>query len=147
MSVSILWLIGGGVLLALEAFGMPGIGLLFAGLAALVTGLLVEFGAVSADQIAAQWAVFLIGTILFAGLLWKKLKNWRFGTGPRYRNMIGDEAIVIDALSGDFTGNVRWSGTLMQAKLQHGTTSTALIGARVTIAAIEGNILIVAPKQ
>ena len=148
MSLSIYWLIGGAALLALEAFGIPGIGALFAGLAAIVTGLLIEFGALPADDLLAQGATFFLATVLFAALLWKKLKNWRLSPGgPRYRNMVGDEAIVVDALSGDFTGNVRWSGTVMQARLQHGTVAELPIGARAVITAVDGNVLIVAPKH
>jgi len=148
MSVSILWLIGGAALIALEALGIPGIGALFAGLAALLTGLLIEFGALPAEDMIAQWAVFLLATILFAALLWKKLKNWRINpSAPRFQNMVGDEAIVVEALTGDAIGKVRWSDTLMQARLQHGTVAELPVGARTTIVAVDGNILTVAPKH
>lgn len=148
MSASILWLIGGAVLMALEAFGVPGVGFLFAGLAALLTGVLVEIGILGAGQFMAQWAVFLLTTVLLAAMLWKKLKHWRFpSSGPRYQNMLGDEAIVVGGLSGDFSGTVRWSGTIMQAKIQHGTVAELPVGARVTITAVDGNTLIVAPKK
>lgn len=146
MSVSVLWLIGGAALIALEAFGVPGVGFLFAGVAALFTGLLIEAGLLGADQLIAQLAVFLLTTVLLAVALWKRLKNWRLKPGaPRYHNMVGDEAVVAEPLTGDALGTVLWSGTRMQAKLASGT-GVAPAGARVTISAVDGNVLHVTPK-
>lgn len=148
MSVSILWLIGGAALIALEAFGIPGIGALFAGLAALLTGLLVEFGLVPAEDRLTQGAVFLLTTVILAVLLWKKLKTWRMNpAAPRFQNMVGDEAIVVETLAGDAVGKVRWSGTLMQARLQSGSVAELPVGARTIIVAVDGNILTVAPRS
>lgn len=148
MEVSVIWLIIGAVFLALEAFQFPGIGLLFAGLGALVAGAAVESGLVGDDAHVVQGAVFLIATSVFAALLWKKLKAWRLNPNtPTYSNIIGTEATVVGTLKAGKVGQVRWSGTLMRAKLSDGTVAELPEGAIVTVAAVEGNVLTVAPKN
>ena len=148
MSLSIYWLIAGALALGLEAFGIPGIGFLFVGLGAIVTGLLVETSILAEGNLPSQVAAFLISTVLFTIALWKRLKSWRMNpSAPRYRNMVGDEAVVATPLIGDAAGTVRWSGTTMQARLQPGTVAELPADARVRITAVDGNVLIVAPKQ
>ncbi len=146
-----IWLIVGAICLAIEALGIPGIGFLFAGLAAILTGLLVHLNVVDAANNGIQIAVFFATTTLLAVVLWKKLKSWR--TNPAsagdYRNMIGDVAIVgQDGLARGKVGQVSWSGTTMMAELseQSGTISVAQ-GDAVEIVEIKGNRLIVAPKR
>lgn len=147
MTISVYWLIAAAILLALEAFGIPGIGFLFAGLAAFVVGLAVELRVIPALNYAAQGAVFFAVTCLFAALLWKKLKHWRLNpNGPVYSNIIGTEATVTQPLIGDGVGEVRWSGTLMRARLQPGSAPEMLVGATVIVRAAEGNLLTVTPK-
>lgn len=143
MSISMGWLLAGAVLLALEAFGVPGIGLLFAGMGAIVTGIAVETGLVDGADQLAQGAVFLLATSLSAMLLWRKLKTWRMNRKKEsYHNMIGNEAIVAQApLKPGAPGTVQWSGTLLQATLE-GDTELA-IGRRVVITAIDGNVVTV----
>ena len=75
MSPTILWLVAGALFIALEIFGMPGIGFLFAGLGALVVGALVEFGVIAADAVVLQFVIFFAFACISAALLWKKLKR------------------------------------------------------------------------
>lgn len=145
MSISIYWLIGGAALLALEAFGIPGIGFLFAGLAAILVGAVVEAGLIAHDAMVAQWAIFFLATGLFALLLWKKLKQWRMNpNAPRYSNIVGTEAQVTHAIIADGEGEVRWSGTLMRARGVHGQAIAS--GTTVLVHAVEGNVLHVTPR-
>lgn len=144
ISASILWLLAGAAMLALEAFGLPGIGLLFAGLGAILVGAAVEAGLVGTDNYAAQMAVFLIFTSIFAALLWKKLKSWRMNPrGETYQNMIGETAVIaLSGLQKGATGQVRWSGTLMQAELDPSESAMGLAeGTIVKIVAVKGNVL------
>ena len=144
--ISVYWLLAGAVLLALEAFGLPGIGFLFAGLAAILVGALVETGIVGPLDNVTQLGVFFLVTTLLAVLLWNKLKSWRLDpNAPHYHNMVGTEATVTRELINDGIGEVRWSGTLMRARLadKHGSL---LLGATVIIRAVEGNLLLVSPK-
>ena len=143
---SILWLIAGALMLALEAFGIPGIGLLFAGLGAILVGVTLEAGLVGAENTVAQFAVFFAFTSVFAVLLWKKLKNWRLN--PReseYQNMVGDSAVVaLTGLKRGARGQVRWSGTLMSAELDASEPAQGLAeGTVVSIVAVKGNVLYV----
>lgn len=144
MTLSIYWLIAGAGFLALEAFGASGIGFFFAGIAALLTGLSVELALISPDAVIMQCAVFLILTSLSAALLWKRLKAWR--TNPKnagsYSNMIGDDAMVVGTLVKGQTGMVRWSGTDMRAVIDASSSAELLSdGARVTITAVNGNVV------
>jgi membrane protein implicated in regulation of membrane protease activity len=145
--VSVQWLIAGAVLLALEAFGIPGIGFLFAGIAAVIVGGFVELGVIDPLAATTQWGVFFLTTTLLAVLLWKKLKTWRMNpNAPHYSNIVGTEAIVTQPLVGDAVGEVRWSGTLMRARLAAQTVAELPVGATVIIREADGNILLVAPK-
>jgi membrane protein implicated in regulation of membrane protease activity len=144
LSASIGWLIAGAALLALEAFGIPGIGLVFAGLGAILTGIAIEIGAAGANDYVLQAAIFFASTIIFAVLLWSKMKAWRLNPKEKpYSNMVGDIAIVADAgLKKGTRGQVRWSGTLMFAEIDgHETATEIAAGTQVRISAVEGNVL------
>lgn len=147
MTPSILWLLSGAAFLALEAFGAPGIGFLFAGLGAILTGLLVELDIVGAEAYAVQFACFLVASSLLALVLWKKVKQFRAAPGApgHYSNIIGDDAVTIGTLVPGKTGEVRWSGTLMRAELAHNSDALA-DGTLVTVTAIHGNVLTVRAK-
>ncbi len=148
MSISIVWLIVGAALLAAEAMAFPGIGFLFAGLGAIITGVVVEFGFISDTDTTMQGAVFLISTSIFAMLLWKKLKAWRVNpNAPQYSNILGTEASVIGSLKPGKKGQVKWSGTTMHARLQEGAVAELAEGAIVTVVAVDGNVLTVVAKN
>ena len=144
--ISVYWLLAGAALLALEAFGIPGIGFFFAGLAAILVGTLVETDLVGADATILQFGVFFLLTAVMAVLLWNKLKSWRVNpSAPQYSNIAGTEATVTRDLLGDSIGEVRWSGALMRARLAT-KTGTAAAGTTVIVREADGNVLLVAPK-
>ncbi len=148
LSPSLLWLIAGMVLIGLEVFGVPGIGLLFAGIAALITGVLVESGLMASDNYTMQFACFFVLTGISALLLWKPMQRWR--TAPAaagdYNNMVGDKVVVIGDLARGKTGKARWSGTTMQARLIPDAVVDILPdGADAEIVAVDGNMLILKP--
>ena len=58
MSPTILWLAAGAIFIAIEIVGVPGIGFLFAGIAALIVGGGVEFGLFAADDYVPQFVIF-----------------------------------------------------------------------------------------
>jgi membrane protein implicated in regulation of membrane protease activity len=147
MSPSLYWLIAAAILFALEAFGLPGIGFLFAAIGAFMTAGAIELGLIDPLNHVMQFALFFVITCATAIVLWKKLKAWHMNPADKaYSNIVGTQAIVVDTLSGD-GGTVRWSGTLMQAKLQSGTVTTLQTGAKVTVTHVHGNVLTVVPKQ
>lgn len=145
------WLIAGALLLALEAFGVPGLGFLFAGLAAIVVGVLTHLGTISADDFIMQTAAFSGITALFAFILWKPLKKWR--TNPdakeQFSNIVGDMATVgAGGLERGKVGDVSWSGTTMMAQIDDTCTQEHLAeGLVVRITTVQGNQLIVAPQK
>ncbi len=144
--ISVYWLLAGAVLLALEAFGIPGIGFLFAGIAAILVGALVELALIDPLSIITQFGVFGLATVLFAILLWNKMKSWRMNpNAPQYSNMIGTEAVVTQELINDAIGEVRWSGALMRARIIDKTGSIT-VGRTVIIREMDGNVLLVAAK-
>lgn len=140
-----LWLVAGAALVCFEIFAFPGIGFIFAGLAALVVGVVVQFGVIS--SFIGQWAAFFILTALWAALLWKPIKNFlkKPSGGVTYQNMIGSVAVVAaPGLEKGKKGQVRWSGTTMNAVLdEHGAQEKVAAGADVEIVAIAGNVLTV----
>jgi len=146
MSVTALWLIAGAIFVGIEIFGVPGIGFLFAGIAALMVGGAIELGVVSSESTILQFALFFLITVVSAALLWKKLKAIR---GPSYSNMIGTDAEVIGGgLSGIREGQVKWSGTIMRARLADEVVVDVLpAGVFVVIKKVEGTLLHVAPKN
>jgi membrane protein implicated in regulation of membrane protease activity len=140
------WLIAAAVLLGLEAFGAPGIGFLFAGLSALVVGILIWLELIGAENWFAQAGIFFFLTVAFAGLLWNKLKKWRMDPdAEQYNNTVGDMATVsAGGLRKGAVGQVSWSGTTMNAMVSADEPSeTFTEGDIVTIVAVKGNRLIV----
>jgi membrane protein implicated in regulation of membrane protease activity len=146
LSPSLVWLVIGIVAMLIEILAIiPGIGLLFIGLAALSVGILVTTEMGATVGLIGQSVWFFGLTVVYAVLLWKPLKRWRISSakGETYNNMVGDTAIVIEnPLQQGIMGKVRWSGTIMNAKL-HENGATAPLDATVKIIAVEGNILIV----
>ncbi len=142
-----LWLIAAAALLALEAMGMSGIGLMFAGIAAFLLGVLLEFEVLQTQDYTLQLAVWFGLTVLFAAVLYRPLKRWR--TDPsskdKFENMVGDTArVAAGGLMLGKPGKVYWSGTLMNAQVAADSAKEAFVeGDTVTIAAVRGNQLIV----
>ena len=145
------WLIAGALFLAIEAFGIPGIGFLFAGLASIVVGLLVNYQIVAEDNLIAQFGWFFGITAVLAAALWKKLQEWR--TNPsgsaEFKNIVGDIAVVgKDGLKKGKMGQVNWSGTTMMAEISSKSEKTEFeSGDVVEIVEVKGNKLIVAPQS
>lgn len=144
-----LWLMGGAVLIALEVFGIPGIGLLFAGLAATLVGTLLQFHVLGLDDFTLQFAIWFLTTALIAALLWHPLKRWRSPkTGTQeYSNIIGDHATICDGdLVRGSIGHVRWSGTTMLAEIDPIADALKIAeGTAVQITNLRGNKLSVMP--
>jgi membrane protein implicated in regulation of membrane protease activity len=141
------WLAAGAVLMLMEVLLVPGIGFLFMGLAAVITGLLVWAG-VSAENIYGQFAWFFGFTIVWAVLLWKTLKSFRLNPkAGQYDNIVGTDAVVHGTpLVRGVTGQVQWSGTLMNAELTDDAPGEIPVGAKVEIAAVKGNTVFVRPR-
>lgn len=146
-----LWLILGAAMLAVEAFGVPGIGFLFAGLGAITTGILIESDIVALDNTLGQFAWFFATTVGWTALLWGPIKRFRTSraSGSDYNNMVGGTATVSGGgLVKGKLGKVLWSGTTMQAELAAEYEGNGIAeGSDVIIREVKGTKLIVLPKE
>ena len=57
--------------------------------------------------------------------------------------MVGKKAILLTPLTPGSKGQARWSGTIMNARLDTHVKEPIPEGAEVTIAHVEGNVLVV----
>ena len=143
-----LWLALGAALLAMEAFGVSGIGFLFAGLGAIVAALAAYLG--WAENIWSQFAWSFAATVIWAAVLWmpmKKLKAQAHSGVERFDNMVGGEATVSESgLQPGKLGKVSWSGTVMNARLATGEAAVEA-GGIVIIRQVKGTTLIVGTEK
>lgn len=148
MSVIYLWLIAGVLLFAAEAMGISGIGLMFAGIGAVMAGLAVSVGLVAVDALVAQWIVFFAFSAVSAALLWKPLQRLRVGKHHgNYSNIVGETAYVGSGGVTKESGEVTWSGTIMRAQLIPDAVVERLEpGTQVVIVDLRGITLHVKPK-
>lgn len=146
------WLGLGAFLIVFEAITMPGLGAFLAGIGALCTGLLVKAGIAGEGAWGAQVAWFFGLTTFWAAVLWKPLLKFRMKSrnkdGIKLNNMVGETAIVGErGLARGGIGQVTWSGTLMNAKLEALAPVESLpAGALVVIKSVSGTTLTVIPK-
>lgn len=143
VSNEILWLAAGVILVFLEFTMLPAVGMIFAGIAALIVGILLEAGVL--QEINSQWIVFLAATTILSALFYKSLKNFRSNKHSQYNDMIGQEVTITEDLEVGKAGSVKWSGTTMKAKLCPSCKNTAKAGVVAKIIGLEGNTLILKP--
>ncbi len=150
MSSSSWWLVAGALFMALEAFGAPGIGFVFAGLAAIIVGALMLSGLIGQDAYVIQMFLWFAMTSGMAFILWKPMKRWRLNPDSKdqFSNMIGTTAIVTGGpLIKGKAGKAKWSGALMAAELSEHATITQLVEGEVAeVADVRGNVLILKPR-
>lgn len=145
---SLLWLAGGAAVIVFEFFITPGIGVAFAGLGALTTGALLEFGLL--DGLLEQLVAFVLATIFWTVLLWKPLKKLLDGKGKgsNESHLIGAQVQVCEGGVSKLQGVVKWSGTQMQARLADNAGIEMLAeGAFAEIVSVDGATLFIKPKQ
>jgi len=144
------WLAAGVVLVAADALGLTGLGLMFAGLGAAMTGTAILLGVVDAAAHVQQGIIFFAATALWAALLWKPMQRLRVGNKhSEYNNIVGETAYVgsngIDKRNG---GEVTWSGTIMKAQLAKNVQVDRIeAGSQVTIVEVSGATLFVKPRD
>jgi membrane protein implicated in regulation of membrane protease activity len=142
----LLWIILGLVAVSAEIFAvLPGVGLLFVGLA----GFSVAIVLATIENLTPVWQLiaFLGFVLLYASILWKPLKRWRMPSANSvpYNNMIGEKAVVVAAdIYQGTVGKVTWSGTTMNAQLDNASTlEKVMVGQTVEITSVQGNTLII----
>ncbi len=142
------WLMIGALLIFLEIAFIQGIGLLFAGLGAICVGAVLTAG--MTKDVTEQFIMFFVFTAIWTGLLWKPLKNFIKGKNSGYSDMVGSTAIIYgEDLARGKTGSVKWSGTIMNCKLDNNYSSEDIIAldTEVIITEVSQGILIVRPSS
>ncbi len=142
------WLMIGALLIFLEIAFIQGIGLLFAGLGAICVGAVLTAG--MTKDVTEQFIMFFVFTAIWTGLLWKPLKNFIKGKNSGYSDMVGSTAIIYgEDLARGKTGSVKWSGTIMNCKLDNNYSSGDIIAldTEVIITEVSQGILIVRPSS
>lgn len=136
-----IWLLVGLLSLIVEFLQFPGIGFLFLGLGALSNAILIHIYPGFAKD---QYTCFGLLSFAWFLLLWWPLKKYAGRSNKKQESfgILGAEVeLVSDLLPGDM-GQVKWSGTIMNARLDHSETKIAEVGQRLYIKAVEGNVLI-----
>jgi hypothetical protein len=104
--------------MALEIFGVQGIGILFTGFAAITVAFLIYLDPYIIDNIAIQLVYFFFATIGWAAVLWFPLKKMiRYDDDGNYSHIINTYATTHMAMKKNEIGEVVWSGTRMRAMI------------------------------
>ena len=142
-----IWFLAGGALIAIEVFLVSGIGIFFAGLGAITVGLILLF---KPDySTVAQFTWFFASTALWAAVLWKPFKSFYSAPDHGHNDMIGRNVTVgPEGLTKEKKGSVKWSGTMMNARLSDSATiENAEAGAELVILSVSGGTLEVSDKR
>ncbi len=141
------WYIASMALLLSEALLVPGVGFLFAAVAALCMGALVQLGMIASGDMVAQGTAFFFLTAIWAVVLWKPLKKFRMqGSNSKHHDMVGRMAIVdVGGVEKGRNGRARWSGTIMSARLAADSKLGVVAeGTELKIVDVRGSTLILA---
>lgn len=144
------WIAIGFMMLAAEVllFGFTTIILLFAGLGALITGLLMASGFLPETWIAGI-SGFGISTGIVSALLWKPLKNLQDNHTPvkkQSSDLIGYEFVVQQDISVTQPGTHRYSGIDWKVELDRTAgVDNIPAGQRVAVTSLDAGIFRVKP--
>jgi inner membrane protein len=144
------WIAAGFLMLAAEVllFGFTTIILLFAGLGAIVTGLLMMAGLLPETWIAGT-ACFGISSGVASLLLWKSLRNLQDNATPQQKqssDLIGYEFTLMQDVSALEPGKHRFSGVDWKVELDHTADVDKInTGQRVAVTSVDAGIFRVKP--
>lgn len=136
------WIALGFALLAAEVllFGFTTIILLFAGLGAITTGLLMEAGLLPLTWTAGT-ASFGIATGISSAILWKPLRRMQDAATPQKRqksDIVGYEFVLSDDISRAMPGSHRYSGVDWKVEIDSSSESDNLAkGERVIVVSVD----------
>jgi len=145
------WIALGFAMLAAEVllFGFTTIILLFAGLGALTTGLLMSAGIVPETWIAGT-ASFGIATGISSALLWKPLMSMQNRAAPEQKptsDFVGLEFVLAGDISTTTPGSYRYSGVEWRVEVDSSSdVNTIAKGERVVVTRVEVGLLSVVKK-
>lgn len=140
------WIAIGFTMLAAEVllFGFTTIIFLFAGLGALITGLLME-----ADILPQTWiagtSCFGITTGICSAILWKPLKKMQDAATPQKRqksDIVGYEFVLAEDITAALPGKYRYSGIDWKVEIDHSSGIDSIAkGERVVVTSVDVGVL------
>ncbi len=139
------WITAGFILLVAEAlvFGFATIIILFAGIGALATGLLMTIGVLPETWIAGV-SSFGLSTGVVSILLWKpmrRLQNDNVSSQSNSSDLIGYEFVLQEDISPMITGHHRYSGIDWTIELDPSAAADSLTaGQRVKVVSVDAGI-------
>lgn len=145
------WIALGFALLAAEVllFGFTTIIFLFAGLGALISGLLMSAGLIPETWIAGT-ASFGIATGICGAVLWKPLMAMQNREPPPQKpssDIVGLEFVLADEITNTTPGSYRYSGIDWKVEIDSSSdVDTIAKGERVVVKAVEVGLLCVVKK-
>jgi|TARA_B110000438_G_C15557684_1_gene539739 membrane protein implicated in regulation of membrane protease activity len=148
MSPSSLWLSVGVFLIFLEIVVFSGIGLLFAGLAAVSVGAALIAGWI--DNQSNQFILFFLSSAVWTFVLWKPLKKFLAGKESGFDDMVGSKVVVYEQpIKKGKTGKVKWSGAIMNCQFEPetGGIETIFPDTEAVISKVSNGVLIIKEKS
>lgn len=138
------WIVVGLFCLLIEFTKLPGIGFLFLGLGGLTNAILVynfEY------FVQYQYASFGILSLMWLVILWFPLKKYVYKTNKNQQDYSSDIiGAQVEVLSSELNtlniGQVKWSGTIMNAKLDEEEQGPAKAKDILKVKKVHGSILI-----
>ena len=138
-----IWLGIGIIFILLEFTAVPGIGFLFVGFGAILSSIIYYY-----YPLLQQYQITTLGfsTLTCFLILWWPLKTFistkNQDKGKEYSDIIGRQVeVALKDIAPKSTGQVYWSGTIMNAQLAK-DEEIAPVGSKLYIIGISGNILI-----
>jgi membrane protein implicated in regulation of membrane protease activity len=142
-----IWLIVGVFFIIVELLHLPNIGFLFLGLGALSCGILIS---TFPNLTIYQWVVFGLSSALWFLVLYLPLKRYVYKKNNKsiYFDMINNEVYACNRsiVVGEM-GQVKWSGTIMNATLDDSEAKEVAVGEKLYIKEVRGNTLICSRKM
>jgi membrane protein implicated in regulation of membrane protease activity len=150
--ISFFWFILGIFFILLELkLGFSAIYFFFTGLSSITVGFLLTWNFLDPNNYTAQLIVFFVSLICFSAVLWKPIKSFMISYDPdnQFKNIVGQSAYVANKpLKKGKKGEVKWSGTVVYAKLDASEKMKELaVGEEVEIVEIVENVFIVKSKD
>ena len=139
------WIAAGFAMLAAEVllFGFTTIIFMFAGLGALITGLLMMVGALPETWIAGT-ACFGISTGVVSILLWKPLRKMQENRTPvaqQSSDLVGYELVLPEDISLTHPGTYRYSGVTWKVEVDASSPHDNLsAGERVRVVSLDAGV-------
>ena len=139
------WIVSGFAILILEItlLGLATGVLLFVGLGALATGLLMQFGILPETWLAGL-SGFGISSGVITVLLWRPLKRLQGGKAPRQdrsSDLIGLEFVLAQNIDKQMPGKTRYSGVDWRVEIAPDTDTLSIAaGQRVVVTSVDAGV-------